>query len=304
MPIAESAISELNSERIAKRMIENHVLEQLCAFAEYKTLSAAARVLHTSQPSLTRSMKKLEEDLNVSLFNRSKNRLELNETGKLAAAYAARVLREEQYFEERVISYDRSLHTLNIGYCAPVPQEVFTPLINSLYEGMTISADMSDDAGFLDRLANRTYQLAVTHFEPDDPRFFSKKCGHEDLYISLLPSDPLTFYPEIRLRDLDGKSILLLSRIGFWNNITTYETPHSNYLLQVQRDSFNELAGNTDYPYFSSSYYIRRNLSLPGRINVSLADDECHTDYYLVCLRSEAGRFRKLFDQIGESTIK
>ena len=53
-------------------MIEIHLLEQLDAFAEYGTLSEAAEKLHTSQPALTRSMKKLESELGVTLFIRSK----------------------------------------------------------------------------------------------------------------------------------------------------------------------------------------------------------------------------------------
>ena len=44
-------------------MIDIHLLEQVHAFYEYGTLSSAAEKLHTSQPALTRAMKKLEEDL-------------------------------------------------------------------------------------------------------------------------------------------------------------------------------------------------------------------------------------------------
>ena len=40
-------------------MTEIHLLEQLAAFDDCGTLSAAAEKLHTSQPALTRSMKKL-----------------------------------------------------------------------------------------------------------------------------------------------------------------------------------------------------------------------------------------------------
>lgn len=285
-------------------MIEIHLLEQLVAFTETGTLSAAAQKLHTSQPALTRSMKKLEEQLGVPLFIRGKNHLLLNETGKVAAEYAARVLKEEEYFEEKVISYDRSLHTINIGYCAPVPQRILTPLINSIFEGMTISADMTDDKNFLKKLETGTYQLALTHEKPADEHFYAKKCGHEDLYIALRPSDPLTFYPEVHLKDLDGKSILLLTRIGFWRYTAHAKTPNTRYLLQIDEDSFNELAENSDFPCFSSSYYLRRGRTQPGRINVRLADPECHTDYYLVCLQSEKKRFQKLFDSVHENTIR
>jgi DNA-binding transcriptional LysR family regulator len=198
-------------------------------------------------------MKRMEDELGVSLFTRTKNHLGLTETGKMAARYAAQLLSVTQDFESRVRAYDRSLHTISVGFCAPVPQSVLTPIINNTFAGMTISADMTDDADFLAKLKNRTYQLAVTHFAPEGPDFYCKKIGHESLYISLMPGNPLAFYPEVHLKDLDGLTILLLSRIGFWSNMHRKKTPNTKYLLQVEDDSFYELASNSDYPVFSSS---------------------------------------------------
>lgn len=43
--------------------MELEQLRQLVAFAEYGTLSKAAEVLHLSQPSLSRTMQTLEEEL-------------------------------------------------------------------------------------------------------------------------------------------------------------------------------------------------------------------------------------------------
>ena len=66
-------------------MMELYLLEQLIAFSRQGTLSGAAEKLHISQPALSQSMKKLEESLGVSLFERSKNKIALNENGIMAA---------------------------------------------------------------------------------------------------------------------------------------------------------------------------------------------------------------------------
>ena len=285
-------------------MIDIHLLEQFHAFAECGTLSAAAEKLHTSQPALTRSMKKLEEDLGIPLFIRTKNQLKLNETGLHAAQYARDVLEADRDFEVKTKAYDRSLHTISIGFCAPIPQTILTPIMNTVYDGMTISADMSDDAQFVDRLKSQEYHLAVLHEDPADEAIHVKKCGHEDLFISLMPGDPLTFYPEIHLSDLDGKSILLLTRIGFWMNFHANKTPNTNYLLQVDQDSFYELSLNSAYPSFTSSYYLSRGMTLKGKVNIPIADPECHTNYYLACLASEKEKYKTLFDRVNETTIQ
>ena len=51
-------------------MIELEQLRQLVAFAQYGTLSRAAEDLHISQPSLSRTMQALEEELQANLFVR------------------------------------------------------------------------------------------------------------------------------------------------------------------------------------------------------------------------------------------
>lgn len=285
-------------------MIDIYMLEQLKTFAECGTLSAAADILNTSQPSLTRSMKRMEDELGVVLFTRSKNHLGLTQTGKMAAQYAAQLLSATLDFEGRVRAYDRSLHTIYVGYCAPVPQSVLTPIINNTFAGMTISADMTDDSDFLNKLKNGTYQLAVTHFEPDKSVFYSKKIGHEQLYISLTPGNPLSFYPEIHLKDLNGLTILLLNRIGFWSAVHREKTPNTKYLLQVEDDSFREIASNSQYPFFSSSYFINRGETFPNRINIPIVDKDCSTDFYLVCMLSEKPKYDELIKHVNENTIR
>lgn len=64
-------------------MFELYELRQLITFAETGTLSKAAEILHLSQPALSRNMKKLEEDLGLTLFERTKNKLSLNKNGEV-----------------------------------------------------------------------------------------------------------------------------------------------------------------------------------------------------------------------------
>jgi LysR family cys regulon transcriptional activator len=60
-------------------------------------LSAAAQVLHRSQPSITRQIQELERELGATIFVRKKNRiLELTPQGREILASARRVIRELQ----------------------------------------------------------------------------------------------------------------------------------------------------------------------------------------------------------------
>ena len=96
-------------------MIELSQLEHLLAFSEYSTLSKAAEELHTSQPALSRSMQKLEDELRVPIFERQKNKMVLNKNGELAVDYAKRVLNQANDMVEHVRAFDRSQRTISIG---------------------------------------------------------------------------------------------------------------------------------------------------------------------------------------------
>ena len=63
-------------------MLELYDLEKLVAFKTEGTLVAASEKLLISQPALSRSMRKLEDEFGVELFTRSRNRMELNENGR------------------------------------------------------------------------------------------------------------------------------------------------------------------------------------------------------------------------------
>ncbi len=168
---------------------------------------------------------------------------------------------------------------------------------------MTISSELVEKNSAETDLLTGICQLAVTPEQPQNKeQYYVQKCGGERLFLSLMPGDPLTFYPELHLRDLDGRAVLLLSRIGFWTQVRK-KTPNSKYLLQVEDDSFLELAQNSDYPMFSSSYFIRQGETVPGRVNVPLMDEECQAEYYLVCLQKDRKRFERLYRRVREDLI-
>lgn len=110
-------------------MPEMSQLQQLVAIAENGTISQAAEQLQLSQPSLTRSIQRLESEWGVTLFDRKKNKVTLNRTGKLAVQYARQVLNEVDNMTAAVKCFERSLHTISVGSCTPGPIMALHPLL-------------------------------------------------------------------------------------------------------------------------------------------------------------------------------
>lgn len=155
-------------------MVEIFLLEQLVTFAKYGTLSKAAEELHITQPALSRSMKKLENEFGVSLFDREKSKIRLSETGKIAVQYAEKVLEAEREMLHRTAAFDRSMRTIAVGACAALPINALMPLFQEHFIGKAITTEISGDDTLLAGLKKRIYQLAVLHERPTDSTLF---CG-------------------------------------------------------------------------------------------------------------------------------
>jgi DNA-binding transcriptional LysR family regulator len=69
-------------------------LETVLALAEYGSFIAAAALLKTSQPAVTRTVKHVEEVLGVKLFDRSTRSVQITAAGKEFVGVAARMLND------------------------------------------------------------------------------------------------------------------------------------------------------------------------------------------------------------------
>lgn len=264
-------------------MLESHLLVQLAALAEYGTLSEASRRLVLSQPALSRSMKKLEEAIGVPLFERTKNHIAMNETGKLAAEYAQRLIQEEQEMVEKLRAFDRSLHTISIGCCAPVPLNSLLALLPQYFPNMSFTSELSSDEPLLRGLRNGFFNLVILHQKPDAPNLFAKKYGRERLYLYLPSSHPLASSKGVYLKELDGQHILLYAKIGFWYDLCMAKMPHATFLTQYERHIFEELVNISDLPSFVTDVVSKHGYVHKNRIRIPILDEEADTTYYCVC---------------------
>lgn len=70
-------------------MMEIRVLQYFLTIAKEESISRAAEVLHITQPTLSRQIKELEEELQKQLFIRGNRKITLTKDGILLKQYAA-----------------------------------------------------------------------------------------------------------------------------------------------------------------------------------------------------------------------
>src|SRR5438105_3181253 len=94
-------------------------LRYFIAVAEKLSFTKGAEKLHRTQPSLTRQIRDLEEEIGVRLLNRTKHGVELTEEGRSFLPDAKRFLARSAEIVESVQRLSRrNTSALNIGYVA------------------------------------------------------------------------------------------------------------------------------------------------------------------------------------------
>lgn len=273
-------------------MIEIHLLEALAAFYQFGTLSAAAKHLHISQPALSRSMKRLEEILNVSLFTRTKNSISLNDTGILAAQLAQDILNSETRMIQMVRYYDSSLHTISIGSAAPGPIMEIPSLMTQLYPDMSITCETENEESLLQGLEDQKYNIIILSHPMNLPNIVCLPYSTESLYVSIPSDHPLKKFKDtgVTFEDIDGNTFLQISYVGVWDEIKKKMLPNSKILRQSDRESLNALENASSLLSFATDVSLRsiRERNNPNRILIPIIDPEATVQFY--CLMKKDKR--------------
>lgn len=97
--------------------METRVLRYFLTIARLGTVSAAARELHIAQPTLSRQIQQLEQQLGVELFKRERRRMILTKAGTVYQERIKNILAELSSANEAVaeINNQSLMGTVNIG---------------------------------------------------------------------------------------------------------------------------------------------------------------------------------------------
>ena len=263
-------------------MLNLEELEQLLAFKELGTLSKVAEKFLISTPSLSRSMQHLEEEFGVPLFDRSANRISLNETGERAVQVARRILETSQQGIHEVRDFDQGLKTITVASVAPAPLWYLFLELTNLYPDKQIQHHICSTDKVLKAIEKKTVDLVVLPFAYDGDSTDCLPYLKENLDIVVSPDHALAQQDTVSFSEIDGYNFLLMNKIGFWNDLVQEKMPASKFLIQSSRFEFEELANNSTLPRFATNLSKDRETLQTERVIIPLSDPEAHVTYYLV----------------------
>lgn len=280
-------------------MLETYQLQQLISVAENDTLAAAAEQMYTSHSTISCSIKKIEEELGVILFERKKNRILLNENGKIAVEEAKKVLKQLNMLEERVRTHDRSRNTIFVASCAPAPLWNMLPYLNYAFPDMATFSEMAEHDKLINGLMNGKYQLVFAAEKPGGTEFFCKKCVEEQA-VFLLPGDhPLADAGQLLFEDFNGETMLVYGEIGLWQNIYECSMPDTHFIVERDWTSFQKLMDTSTLPVFITDIALQHFKIPPGKVAAAICDRDSRQSYYCICLKNQKERFRNFLEKIN-----
>jgi LysR family hydrogen peroxide-inducible transcriptional activator len=190
-------------------------LKYLVAVADTQHFGQAAEQCFVSQPTLSGQIKKLEEELGVTLFERTRRSVKITHLGDAIAAQARKVLEQADALRQLAQSYqDPLVGPLRMG-AIPTLSPYLMPLIlkplRKQYPQIKLVLTEELTETLLTRLGKHEIDAALLATPVEDADFDSIPLFDEPFWLVHPRNHPLSEKKKVIQSDLDGADLLLLA---------------------------------------------------------------------------------------------
>lgn len=278
--------------------MELYQLAQFREIAECESVSQAAARLHTSQPALSAMLKKLEAELHVQLFDRTKNRIVLNEAGALALRHARRLLEQAEQMKADLLAFSQRAKVFRVGFCDPGPRWYCTPKFSMLFPDAVLETEIyppqEPEAALLE---SGRFDLLVTAQNVEKEGICCAPFIRDQQFLSVMRDDPAAGLSQVSLRMLPVRELVRFQADGVFS-----AKHHALYQALAQRI---KMTRYTDYFLFhqivrtgvpTTTTRIVRNYRDDGggRVLIPITDAEASIDYFFAYRADSAERIEPL----------
>ena len=197
--------------------MELRQLRYFIAVAEEQNFGAAAKRLHISQPPITRQIKKLEEELGVSLLVRTTKGAELTPAGLVFLEDARKTLAQVDRGVRRSRAVQNGeLGTLEIGYFGSTAFHVVPSILRSfrkLHPNVSIKINRLSKREQVDALLAGHLQIGFGRYYAEEPNIKIEPIVAEGLSVAL-PEDFGKIPAKSRLLSLFTSNPLIIFPAG------------------------------------------------------------------------------------------
>ena len=189
-------------------------LEYLVAVDTYRSFAKAAKHCFVTQPTLSMQIKKVEEELSVLLFDRSKKPVVTTEMG-IQVTNQARIILQEAGRIPEIIQNQKDeikgeLHIGIIPTLSPYLLPLFITKFIEKYPEVTLVVEEILSSEIIDKLKNDRLDVGVLVTPLNDRSIIELPIFYEKFFIYMSNKHPLFKQKHINLKELDVSDMWLL----------------------------------------------------------------------------------------------
>jgi LysR family hydrogen peroxide-inducible transcriptional activator len=189
-------------------------LEYVVALDTWRHFVQASEKCHVTQPTLSMQIQKLEEELGVKIFDRTKQPVIPTEIGERIIAQARVVLRNAAAIEQ-LISEQQNTMTgeVRLGIIPTLAPYLVPPLFNAIrekYAQITLSIKESITEELLHELKTNRLDGAIVVTPLNDPAIKEEVLFYEELFVYVSKRNALRNKQYLLPTDIDPNQLWLL----------------------------------------------------------------------------------------------
>jgi DNA-binding transcriptional LysR family regulator len=198
---------------IASVAMELRHLRYVIAAADYHSLRRAAEALHLKQSTISRCVRDLEEELHVSLFERSRAGVRPTAAGTAFITSARRVVHEIDCITKMARAAGRGeVGRLSIGFYTSLSTgNLRATLLDYMQRCPQVEIDIiqGSRAELFTAIDNGTLDIAIVTGEPNGQQHRSMALWSERVMVALPEDHPLAAQEIVSWTDLKSETFLL-----------------------------------------------------------------------------------------------
>lgn len=191
-------------------------LRYFCVMAEVLHYTQAADILYISQPSLSYSLAKLEEELEIPLFKKKGKRVSLTKYGEEFLPYAKRALAELARGQDRLkelSSFGEEI--INLGFIYSSSFSILPNFVEKYYEHMGsrdthFRFQQGVTGGLIEQLLNGTIDLMIAG-DPEIDSIDKVPIARQELYLAVPNSHHLASREWVSLSDIADEKLISIT---------------------------------------------------------------------------------------------
>src|SRR2546428_7094542 len=194
-------------------LMEVHQLRYFVAVAELRHFTKAARGLRIAQPSVSRAIRVLEEELGTPLFHRMKGNVALTSAGEVLLPWARRVLVDVDGATGEVRELaDLRRGRLAVGATPSLTITLLPPALakfHAAFPGIHLVLHEAGSRDLVHELEQGALDVALVILPVSHETLETSPLLREELVVAIAPDHPLASRRTIPIADLKGVPLVM-----------------------------------------------------------------------------------------------